>query len=129
MANQWYFIQWYSLTGVYGGTIWILLLGYCFYKIYKNDVIKYKKYRFFTILLILPLLISLLYYFDISNTKRNNFDKETIGCFLISKHEMQLNNYEKIKIILKQINQHKRFEEITIIVPELSFAFSAKDLK
>lgn len=64
-------IQWYSYTGVLGGTIWILLINLIVFKIYKNVLFKKESWRIQTpliwtsvIVFILPLSISLTTYFS-----------------------------------------------------------------
>ncbi|MDP3469263.1 MAG: apolipoprotein N-acyltransferase [Daejeonella sp.] len=61
-------IQWYEYTGVYGGTLWILLSNILFFEIWltlKTGTLKMNKNRLIipvTILVTLPLLISLFIY-------------------------------------------------------------------
>ncbi|WP_340155085.1 hypothetical protein [uncultured Winogradskyella sp.] len=35
-GNQWYLVNWYSITGTYGGSLWLLIMGWCFYNIITN---------------------------------------------------------------------------------------------
>jgi apolipoprotein N-acyltransferase len=64
-------VQWYSYTGVLGGTFWILLINLVVFKIYKNVLFKKETWRIQTpliwsaaFLFILPLSISLVTYFS-----------------------------------------------------------------
>lgn len=56
-------IQWYSFTGVFGGSAWILLINYFLYEIYRQKNLKiasaYLKVGFW---LVVPLVVSLLMY-------------------------------------------------------------------
>ena len=63
MGNLHTLIQWYSITGVYGGTFWLLTLGYLLFKIYELRKISIKRQLLlFSIFLFLPILASLLHY-------------------------------------------------------------------
>jgi apolipoprotein N-acyltransferase len=69
-------IQWYEYTGVYGGTLWVLLSNILFFEIWltlKAGTLKMNKIRLILptlMLVILPVLISLFIYF--SNTEKSN---------------------------------------------------------
>jgi len=69
-------VQWYEYTGVYGGTLWILLSNILFFEIWqalKAGTLKVNKTRLILptlILVTLPVLISLFIYF--SNTEKSN---------------------------------------------------------
>ncbi len=87
------FIQWYSYTGILGGTIWILLVNYFIYKIYYKNEHKSKVYLFSTI--IAPIIVSLLLYFQ-----ENKFNKSiniiitqpNSNSLLFKNNELQLLN-------------------------------------
>ena len=61
-------IQWYEYTGIFGGSLWILLINIGFYKVYRLFIQKttYKKIGFFSSLLMLliaaPILLSVIVY-------------------------------------------------------------------
>lgn len=64
-------VQWYSYTGVLGGSIWILLINVLIFKIYHNVHLKKESWRIQTpiiwsaaLILIVPLSISLNTYFS-----------------------------------------------------------------
>jgi len=67
MVPQW--IQWYEFTGIYGGTIWVLVLNILLFLLYtglKEEQINKLRLRLlpaFTIVLILPLSWSLYRYY------------------------------------------------------------------
>lgn len=69
-------VQWYEYTGVYGGTLWVLLSNILFFEIWqalKAGTLKVNKTRLILptlILVTLPVLISLFIYF--SNTEKSN---------------------------------------------------------
>ena len=62
------FIQWYEYTGVLGGSLWILLINYLFYLLFKsvikNGITKMLFYDGFklSMLILIPIFISLLIY-------------------------------------------------------------------
>jgi len=62
-------VQWYSFTGVFGGTLWILLANVLFYKVislyYFNKIpITLKRVLSPLALVIVPILLSLVMYFQ-----------------------------------------------------------------
>jgi apolipoprotein N-acyltransferase len=69
-------VQWYEYTGVYGGTLWILLSNILFFEIWlviKAGTLKLNRTRLVlptVIMVTLPVLISLSIYF--SNTEKSN---------------------------------------------------------
>lgn len=69
-------VQWYEYTGVYGGTLWVLLSNILFFEIWlgiKAGTLKLNRTRLVLptiILVISPVLISLSIYF--SNTEKSN---------------------------------------------------------
>lgn len=70
------FVQWYSYTGVLGGTVWVLLLNLIGFRIVQNVYLKREKWLiqtplFYTLgfLLFLPITISLVQYFGYQEKK------------------------------------------------------------
>lgn len=66
-ANQIEIIQWYEYTGVFGGTLWILIVNILLFKILikksENEMVRPLLIRFLSILII-PIFISYLIYFN-----------------------------------------------------------------
>ena len=68
MAHQW--VQWYEYTGVYGGTIWMLVLNILVFLIYtglmeaQSKQLRIKLISAFVIVLVLPLSWSLYRYYS-----------------------------------------------------------------
>jgi len=65
------FVQWYSVTGILGGTLWILLVNYIGFRILENVLFKNHKWRSqvvligqWSALLLVPIGISLIQYFS-----------------------------------------------------------------
>ncbi|MFA6944363.1 MAG: apolipoprotein N-acyltransferase [Pedobacter sp.] len=71
-AESHYLVQWYEYTGVYGGTLWILLTNILFFEIWlamQAGAGKRQKSMFAltaSALVLVPILISLLIYFNYS---------------------------------------------------------------
>ena len=67
-ANQPSWIQWYSYTGVLGGTIWVLVLNYMFFQTYLNfpfkNKLKLKNHLLILSLFFIPFLLSQLMYYN-----------------------------------------------------------------
>ncbi len=64
-------VQWYSYTGIFGGTLWILLINLLIFRIIQNVYFKKETWRIQTplvwmsiIFLVLPLTISLITYYN-----------------------------------------------------------------
>lgn len=75
-------IQWYSYTGVLGGTLWVLLVNYLGFIIISNVSIKKQSYHrnirttlIWAISIVLPLMISLLMY---KNYQKNAPNKQLL---------------------------------------------------
>jgi apolipoprotein N-acyltransferase len=67
LAGMHQLAQWYDATGVYGGSLWILLsniLAFEAYKNYKNKqgYLKYRPVLLWLIVLIIPIIVSLVKY-------------------------------------------------------------------
>ena len=68
MAHQW--VQWYEYAGVYGGTIWVLVLNILIFLIYiglreaQSKQVRLKLISVFTVVLVLPLSWSLYRYYS-----------------------------------------------------------------
>lgn len=70
-------IQWYSVTGALGGTLWILIINLLLFRTVENVYLRRENWRIQTPLfylagagLIIPLLISLYTYYTYEETKR-----------------------------------------------------------
>ena len=67
-ADQPSWIQWYSYTGVLGGTIWVLVLNYMFFQTYLNfpfkNKLKLKNHLLILSLFFIPFLLSQLMYYN-----------------------------------------------------------------
>lgn len=67
-------VQWYSYSGIFGGSLWILLVNLMVYRIFQNKYLKGESWRIQTpliwttsIMLLLPISISLYTYFTYEN--------------------------------------------------------------
>ena len=68
-------IQWYEYTGIFGGTLWVLLVNIIFFKTYKsykiNKRFKIKSISQGLISIAIPIIISLFIYKNYEETKNN----------------------------------------------------------
>jgi apolipoprotein N-acyltransferase len=70
-------VQWYSFTGIFGGTIWVLATNLLAFQLFKSIIIKkinwkieWKKISALAILLLIPIIISLLQYSTYEEAKK-----------------------------------------------------------
>jgi apolipoprotein N-acyltransferase len=70
-------VQWYSYTGVLGGSIWILIVNLILFRGYQNVLLKGEKWKiqtplFYTagFLILIPIGISLIQYFNYTEKER-----------------------------------------------------------
>jgi apolipoprotein N-acyltransferase len=62
-------VQWYSITGVLGGSLWILIVTMLLFRIATNKSVNQKKNALiFGLALFVPIIISLISYFSSSTT-------------------------------------------------------------
>ena len=114
-------VQWYSITGPLGGTIWILLSNYFIYQLFfiKTYHSKRKKVYLYSLLFLiaLPVSISLYVYFlpsqKVSGTYR-------VGVIHTNYHSPALlNEEEKIRQLKSKILSNLDSNVDLIIIPEL----------
>jgi apolipoprotein N-acyltransferase len=67
-------IQWYEYTGVFGGTLWVLIVNYFFFSLFeywkKNNRINTKILSFSVLSLSIPIIISMFLY----NSQKDDID-------------------------------------------------------
>ncbi|AZA84363.1 hypothetical protein C1637_05845 [Chryseobacterium lactis] len=124
LANQWFLVQWYSFTGVYSGTAWLLCIALIIYIVITSE--NRKKYY---ALLFLLFLIPILSLFTYLKPNDKIYKTENMVCFVPSKQDMSLSNYDKTKLILRYLEVKKAAKGLTLITPELFYSTSSKDLK
>src|SRR5690606_9197211 len=111
MGNQWYLVQWYSYIGVYGGSIWVLIMSALFYSYWKK---RKKIYLKFLIFLSLPLLFSYINY-----TKPESNSRKYINALsYIPRYEY--NSYDKTKKIVEYIVNSDDTIDL-IVTPEMFY--------
>ena len=78
------FIQWYSITGVLGGSVWILIINIIGFYILQNVYVKLKGWKtqlnsvlIFAAILIIPIIFSLISYYSYTE-KKNPIEVVTI---------------------------------------------------
>ena len=71
-----YWIQWYEYTGVFGGSLWVLIMNIWIFNILKKDHFKFSKKSLKIMfgplfLLSIPVLVSLIIYQNLDDPKRD----------------------------------------------------------
>ena len=112
MGNMHYFVQWYSFTGVYFGTVWIVLLASLLNNIFQSNSFKKKYFILFSVLLFVPLMLSLYLYF-LPETK--NTDILNITTYIPS--DKDKTNYQKTKKLYYDLEKFSIGE--LIVCPEV----------
>lgn len=93
MGNLHMLVQWYSITGVYIGSLWLVFLGYSVYKIYsRKEYSSRKKWTPFLLFLMLPMVFSLFLY---SNKLAKKSD--VIKTVTYIPNDTIRSNYNKVK--------------------------------
>lgn len=67
LANDIVFIQWYEYTGVFGGTLWILLINLFVWTIFKKQVLSFEsinkvQWSIFALVALVPIVFSIIRY-------------------------------------------------------------------
>jgi apolipoprotein N-acyltransferase len=113
MGNLHILVQWYSITGVYIGSLWLIFLGYSVYKIYsRKEYSSKKKWMPFLLFLMLPIVFSLLLY---SNKLAENND--VIKTITYIPNDTLRSNYNKVKSLFFKIKDIESSD--LIISPEV----------
>ena len=126
------FVQWYSVTGALGGTVWILLVNILIYAEIKFRVEKnIRQRRIFTILsaacFLLPLLVSLLMLFYIDRHIDNSTPVEAV---IVQQNtdpwveEYSLTNEEEIQRVLSVAHPFMNKNTRLVVTPESAIAHS-----
>ena len=112
MGNMHYLVQWYSFTGVYFGTVWIILLSSFLNNIFLSNLFRKKYSLLFSIVLILPLILSLFLYFS-KDTR--NLDIINVTSYIPS--EKNKTNYQKTKKLYYDLENYNTSQ--LIVCPEV----------
>ncbi|MFT4802098.1 MAG: apolipoprotein N-acyltransferase [Flavobacteriaceae bacterium] len=108
LGNLHFLVQWYSVLGVYGGSLWLILLGYFLYKIILDNNSRKTIFQFFSLLLIPSIISLLMYSFEFSEKE------EPLKIITYITLDDKESNYEKIKKLFLKIKNK----------PELDFLIS-----
>lgn len=125
------FVQWYSITGAFGGTLWILLCNFLIYYIILSFRKNKKKTLALTIstflLLLVPMLISGIQY----KTFANRIDQSTpIKAIVVQPNtdvwteEFTMTNVQQMQRILDLLEPHLDMHPDLIVCPESSIPHS-----
>ena len=122
-ADQPSWIQWYSYTGVLGGTIWVLVLNYMFFQTYFNfpfkNKLKLKNHLFILSLFFFPFLLSKIMYYNF------NQDGEEVSILVAQPNMNPYDSYNYLeckdyfsKLITKNLNNDIDY----VVFPESFFS-------
>lgn len=120
LANCWYLIQWYSIVGVYGGTMWILLYSWCLY-----CVILYGKHQRYLFVLTIPCIFSVVSNIDV--LKSNQSKEYEYQKILVYNHKGQqgaLSNFKDLFLDLDKIND----PNLIVVTPELFYKVNKSEI-
>jgi len=127
-SEQIYWIQWYEFTGVFGGSLWILIINIGLFEVFKNIQVDYKftdvlkKSIKWIFLIVIPVLISLIIYINIDESQ------EKIKVLSIQpnidpyEEKYLYSNIQFLEKLIEQIKDYKGQEIDYIISPETYFA-------
>ncbi len=123
-----YWIQWYEYTGVFGGTLWVLILNVLLFNVIdeylnkKNKTILIKKVAFSLICIFIPIISSLLIYLNIDDSKKS------INVIIIQpnidpyKEKYSFTNFDFLNTLEELIKNKINLKTNYIITPETFFA-------
>jgi apolipoprotein N-acyltransferase len=97
LGNLHFLVQWYSVLGAYGGSLWLILLGYFLYKIILDNNSRKTIFQFFSLLLIPSIISLLMYSFEFSEKE------EPLKIITYITLDDKESNYEKIKKLFLKI--------------------------
>jgi len=118
LGNLHFLVQWYSITGAYGGSIWLIVLGYLAYKFFFNCNNKRRVILFFSSVLFIPILISLSLYLFETTEKR-----ETYKILAYIHLDDKMSNYKKLKTLFLKVKDSNSVDFIVspeVFLPKVS---------
>ena len=116
-------IQWFSFTGVLGGSLWILIVNLLVAKILTGDILSYKIIRkiIITVLIIIsPIYISKHHLFH----SQNHDDNKSINALIVQpnidpyKDKFRLKQFQQTDLVISTISPYLQNEINCIILPE-----------
>ncbi|WP_395076953.1 nitrilase-related carbon-nitrogen hydrolase [Flavobacterium sp.] len=121
-SNTPWLVYWYSYTGTLGGSLWILIISYCLFKIHKEksklEIIK------FSIVLFIPIFCSLLIFLQKKENKKPSFVLRSVVSINPQYVKPSTNNIEIIKNIASNLENIKAD---IVLIPEQTIRGIDKD--
>ena len=118
-------VQWYEYTGVFGGSLWILVANVLGFKLYQNytqtAVLNRKKVASFAALILLPILVSVVWYFQY--TEKGTSAEVVVIQPNYEPHHVKFDTNERetlnqfLKLSKEQVDEKTDF----LLFPETSF--------
>ena len=130
-ATMPWLVQWYSITGAFGGAVWILVLNFLIYRelVFRKE----KKERLTKVIVgvfaasfILPLLVSLYYYWD--GGRQMTTTPHPIEAVIVQQNtdpwneEYRLSNEQHIQRILDVAQPYLNGKTNLVVTPESAVA-------
>jgi apolipoprotein N-acyltransferase len=110
-------IQWYSITGVFGGTLWILLVNFLFLELFKNRKITVP----LPLILVIPIIISCIMYFN-----RREESGKNMSVIVVNNNLENNNHFNKtIDLLYKDKDDNVKL----IVCPEGLFDISDRSFQ
>lgn len=130
-ATMPWLVQWYSITGAFGGAVWILVLNFLIYRelVFRKE----KKERLTKVIVgvfaasfILPLLVSLYYYWD--GERQMTTTPHPVEAVIVQQNtdpwneEYRLSNEQHIQRILDVAQPYLNGKTNLVVTPESAVA-------
>ncbi len=125
--NTW-IIQWYEYTGIFGGSLWVLILNIIFFKIFKNYLQKNKQNNLIyiqTAFFLIPTLFSFFIYKnfkDIGEIKNVSIVQPNVDPY---SEKYSITNNDNLNY-LKNIIKNNNIKNSLILFPETFFSEGVK---
>lgn len=124
-------VQWYSVTGAFGGAVWILVINFLIYREFQFRIEKKERQKnvivgVFAVSFILPLLVSLYFHWDAG--RQMTTKPHPIEAVIVQQNtdpwieEYQLTNEQEIQRILDVAQPYLNGKTNLVITPESSVA-------
>jgi|GEM_PF-1860751 len=117
MGNQYYLVQWYSVGGVYSGSLWLIITGYLLFKALQTSFSEKRIAIKFGVSVVGPLLLSLTLFFN-ENELEDKRTEIKVTVYNPSLIDFKGNsNYTRLKNLHKDLAQTKPGK--FLITPEI----------
>jgi apolipoprotein N-acyltransferase len=124
-------VQWYSVTGAFGGAVWILVINFLIYREFQFRIEKKERQKnvivgVFAVSFILPLLVSLYFHWDAG--RQMTTKPHPIEAVIVQQNtdpweeEYRLTNTQEIQRVLDVAKPYLNEKTNLVITPESAIA-------